>query len=350
MSKSNEFSDTSGAGLVTEVKAVGLPESPPAAVDSQTETQETTPAATALTATEASPAPSGELAAPLTGSELYQKLEPGAQAVCRQMLALVIQGNKNAVLIEYEIGRLSLELSEKEDDQGKTDLDKVADCLGLKATKLYNLRRFAKTYTRPQVQTLLDRTTQKGKAIGISAFSVLATIDDEGFRHQLEEDYFQQDLTIADLKKRLSEKLHAARVDAGPLPPVSTVAILKTLSKDTKPFVAKASSYHDLFARLDRFRLGDIDKDTQAALDEARDQLAKLKALADEGVQRLSNASERINAADALLSGSSEDTNGQPESTGNQGPPDVSADGADASLFGDANVAAPTDEAGTDNG
>ena len=229
--------------------------------------------------------------------EIFEGRSKAWQAKANKALATFRGLVRTNVLTRYDLGELVRDLAGDEVKYGTGAVPALAAVLGESATTLWNCRVLAQTYTRPQLDTLLERGSKAGYQFTWSHLRLLISLDDPKRRRELETLTIEKRLTAADIQAKIQQTLGGKRKDTGrkPVPPKSPAAALGQIAKLATDILNRSAGWEEqAFTHFDNAGEDQISPDdlhnleaVHAQLVSGRMQLQQLEAHSSKTVEKL---------------------------------------------------------------
>lgn len=142
---------------------------------------------------------------------MLESMLPALAKVAARLGKVERKLNRGTILARYDMGSKLIEVVCDEDKYGTESLPKLAVYLHRKTLELDDLRCLARTYTREQIEQLIDRKTAKGNYITLNHLLVLMRIARGSERREWLDRVFTEDLTVSQLAKEIDGKFSRKR-------------------------------------------------------------------------------------------------------------------------------------------
>lgn len=119
---------------------------------------------------------------------------------------LLARANEDDVRSRYKVGTLIAELKKSEHKYGTHALPLLARALGTGVQTLYRCASVAERWTDPQVEALLQRSTQCGRPLSWSHFVVLSGVSSARRRAELVDRTISEGLSVRQLTQLLAAR------------------------------------------------------------------------------------------------------------------------------------------------
>lgn len=253
---------------------------------------------------------------------LYEEFTPALKKLatyCRDIDAKVRRGN---ILARYDMGKKLADAAAAEDQYGVESLPKLATYLGTNVTELNDLRSFATSYKREQVEQLCEKEMANGGRITLNHLLAIMRVSRGDDRRKLWGRVFAESLSIKELAQEIGGSAGKTNKRGGGRPP-ATPKSLKAGISQVFSSVQQINNRFDVwdnvvFSELAAMPPDDVDGIVLKKAEEAGEQLHTLAAginarvaLFDTGLEYLRTVTANIataaqNAAEAAAEGEGE--------------------------------------------
>lgn len=216
--------------------------------------------------------------------QLFESMTTAWQKEAVRALELGDQLASVNILARYELGEIVRRMLGDEKRYGDTAIVNLAKLLGEATTTLYNVKNFATTYTRSEVETLMSRAETQGGRLTWSHFELLSSLSGDAqankARARLEKEVVREKLSVRDLHQKIQHRRSSR--PRGTRPPQIPRSPLTGLGQQRRTVIGVINR-HDAWQKGIAERLSEEDVEVDdTLLDELREALQLNVRLAEE--------------------------------------------------------------------
>lgn len=173
------------------------------------------------------------------------------QAETRRAIAVQVNIVKTGVIGRYELGEIVAKFTNNEANYGEEAVPSLAAVLDEDPNNLWQYRQFVGSYTRSEVEALLERSQRAGYRLTWSHFDALSGIAGAKagiIRKNLEKACLVERLTVVELRSRIQTKLGGKRSGGGrkPSKPRSISAGVGEMTKLAEQFDTRWQGWEEV--------------------------------------------------------------------------------------------------------
>jgi hypothetical protein len=212
-----------------------------------------------------------------------------------------IQSNivNTGILGRYDLGDIVARFTKNEANYGEEAVPNLALILGEEANALWQYRQFVGTYTRGQVEALMERARKANYRLTWSHFDALSGLTGgkaANTRKVLEKACLVERLTVTDLRAKIQKKLGGKRSSGGRpiMKPRSIAAGIGQMNKIAEQYTNRWEGWDEVvFDGIEKAGADQIDADIVRSLEEGRKAQVDLKTSAEKAITEYDKAIER---------------------------------------------------------
>jgi hypothetical protein len=231
--------------------------------------------------------------------EVFDSMPKAWQAETKRAVEIQSKITQTGVMGRYDLGEIVAKFTKNEANYGEEAVPNLASVLGEDPNNLWQYRQFAGTYSRREVEALLERATKAGYRLTWSHFDALSGVAGKQavvIRKNMEKACFVERLNVVDLRARIQKKMGGKRSAGGRKPnrPRSIAAGIGQMVKVAEQFDSRWEGWEEVvFEGVMNAGADQIDPDLIRTLEEGKKAQEHLRDRATAAVGEYDKALER---------------------------------------------------------
>lgn len=234
--------------------------------------------------------------------EIFEAMPKAWQAETKRAVEIQSKITQTGVMGRYELGEIVAKFTKNEANYGEEAVPNLAAVLGEDPNNLWQYRQFAGTYSRSEVEALLERAAKIGYRLTWSHLDALSGVAGKQavvIRKNMEKACFVERLTVVDLRARIQKKMGGKRSAGGRKPnkPRSIAAGVGQMVKVAEQFDSRWEGWEEVvFEGVMNAGADQIDPDLVRTLEEGKKAQEHLRDRAITAIGEYEKAIERARA------------------------------------------------------